>query len=131
MLRLLFFIFVVVSVIEIALFVWLAKVFSAWFVVIGIFLMGILGVFLAKYIGVGILVRARNELSQGRVPTDEIFDGIAVLISAVLLITPGFFTDLVGLLLLLPFVRIPLKVWAQQFISEKLRSGSVYFYRRF
>ncbi|MGM8215593.1 FxsA family protein [Bacillaceae bacterium W0354] len=131
MFRILFLLIVIVSAIEIALFVWLGNVFSVWFVLFGIILTGILGGYIAKHQGVGIFNRARYEMSHGRVPTEEIFDGIALLIGAVLLFTPGFLTDAIGFLLLIPYTRKPIKVWTQQIIKEKMKSGKIHVYRRY
>ncbi|MDP4161944.1 MAG: FxsA family protein, partial [Bacillota bacterium] len=51
------------------------------------------------------LRKAQEELRNGRMPGEAILDGICILIGGTLLITPGFVTDILGLLLLLPFTR--------------------------
>ena len=133
MLQVLFLLIVVFSVIEIAIFVWLGNVTSIWFVLIGIILTGVIGAFLAKWQGISTLNRARQEMAQRRMPKDEIFDGIAILIGAVLLFTPGFLTDLLGFLLLIPVTRKPFKVWAQAQLLSMIKKGSVkrfHIYRR-
>ncbi len=63
------------------------------------------GAWLAKRAGVSVLVRMRQQLEMGRVPAAELVDGFLVLLAGALLLTPGFLTDCVALLLLLPPVR--------------------------
>ena len=63
------------------------------------------GAWLAKRAGISVLVRIRQQLQMGRVPTAELVDGLLVLFAGALLLTPGFLTDCVALLLLLPPVR--------------------------
>lgn len=131
MARILFFLFILFSVIEIILFVLIGRVVDVWLILLFILLTSLLGIYLAKYQGIGIINRARQEMAHGRVPTEEMFDGIAIIIGAILLILPGFFTDFLGLLLLIPFTRIPIKIWLQQVIKEKVKNGNIYIYRRF
>ncbi|TKY91456.1 MAG: FxsA family protein, partial [Candidatus Methanomarinus sp.] len=78
-------------------------------------LTGIAGAALAKHQGLSVLRRIQTEMSFGQMPEDVIFDGVLVLIGAVLLITPGILTDTTGFLLLIPVTRKIfkkyLKVW--------------------
>ncbi|TFB25026.1 membrane protein FxsA [Filobacillus milosensis] len=131
MFRILFLLIVVISAVEIALFVWLGNVFNVWFVLFGIILTGITGAYLAKNQGLGTLSRAQYELGHGRAPTEEIIDGIAILVGAVLLFTPGFVTDAIGFLLLIPQTRKPAKVWLKKILSEMFRKGSIKVFRNY
>lgn len=63
------------------------------------------GAWLARRAGISVLMRMRQQLEAGRVPTAELIDGFLVLFAGALLLTPGFLTDCVALLLLLPPVR--------------------------
>ncbi|WP_188206403.1 FxsA family protein [Alkalibacillus aidingensis] len=130
MFRIIFLLIVIVSAIEIVLFIWLGNLFNVWFVLVGIILTGILGALLAKYQGLETLRRAQFELANGRAPREEIFDGIAILIGAIVLFTPGFLTDLFGFLLLIPSTRNPIKRWGQRMIYSLIKRGSVTVIRR-
>jgi len=70
---------------------------------------GILGGYLAKREGLLVWRRFQAKLAMGGLPGDEIFDGVIVLASGALLITPGVITDFVGLLGLLPPTRMLIK----------------------
>ena len=63
------------------------------------------GLWLVKHQGLGTLTRIRTELNAGRVPTASVVDGFLLLVAGVLLVIPGFVTDILGLTLLLPPVR--------------------------
>ena len=70
-----------------------------------VFLTAIIGVFLIKAQGFKTLLDAREKLQYGELPTEEFLTAIFLLISGICLVTPGFFTDSIGFLLLVPVVR--------------------------
>jgi UPF0716 protein FxsA len=74
--------------------------------------MSILGAALVKREGLGVLRRARQRMDMGVVPGKELVDGVLILLAGALLLTPGFLTDAVGLLLLLPPVRAAMRAYA-------------------
>lgn len=70
------------------------------------------GVWLAKRAGLGVIARMRRTQADGEVPSRELMDGALILLAAVLLVFPGFVTDAVGILLLTPPVRIGVRTLA-------------------
>ncbi len=131
--RFLFIILIILSALEIGVFIWLGNLFGGWFVVFGIILTGMLGIYLARRQGLEVLNRARSQMNYGQFPHDEIFDGICILIGAILLFLPGFITDALGILLLLPFTREPLKVKLKNFLAKLIQNGKIIYFnnRRF
>ena len=67
------------------------------------------GAALLRHQGLATLHRARHSLAEGRVPLTEVFDGMCLIIAGALLLTPGFVTDGVGLLLFVPGLRATLR----------------------
>lgn len=65
----------------------------------------VLGAMLLRIQGFGVMTRIRREVEAGRDPSGEVAKGVMVLLAGILLLIPGFFTDIVGLLLFLPPVR--------------------------
>jgi UPF0716 protein FxsA len=65
----------------------------------------VVGAWLAKREGLGVLRRMQRSLDAGRVPGTELVDGFLILLAGALMLTPGFLTDIVAILLLLPPVR--------------------------
>jgi UPF0716 protein FxsA len=72
-------------------------------------LVSVLGGWLVKREGLGVLRRVQVSLDAGRLPGPELVDGAMVLVAGILLISPGFVTDIAGLLLLLPPTRATLR----------------------
>ena len=70
-----------------------------------IFLTAIIGIYFAKMQGIKTLKSGMVNLYQNKIPVYEMMSGASIAIAALLLIIPGFFTDLVGFLLLIPFTR--------------------------
>jgi UPF0716 protein FxsA len=68
-------------------------------------LVSIVGAWLAKREGIGVIRRMQAALNAGRVPGTELVDGFLILFAAALMLTPGFLTDIVAIFLLLPPVR--------------------------
>jgi UPF0716 protein FxsA len=68
------------------------------------------GAWLAKHQGLGVWRAVRRRLEAGEVPGWEMLDGLLVLVAALMLVTPGFVTDALALLLLLPPVRAAVRV---------------------
>lgn len=91
-------------------------------------LTGIAGAALAKHQGLSVLQRIQTEMSLGQMPGDVIFDGVLVLIGAVLLITPGILTDTTGFLLLVPVTRELFKKYLKVWVNKKINSGDMVYY---
>ena len=84
-------------------------------------LFSLVGAWLAKQAGFGVLSRMREQVDRGILPGNEIVDGVLVLVAGILLLVPGFVTGVIGLVLLVP----PVRVGAREAVKRKLR-GRVY-----
>ncbi len=102
---LLFLAFVGVPILEIALFIQIGGAIGLGWTLALVVLTALAGTVLLRAQGLATLGRARTSLDRGALPVREVFDGACLLIGGALLLTPGFFTDSVGFLLLLPPVR--------------------------
>jgi UPF0716 protein FxsA len=100
--------FITVPLVEIALFIqvggWLGLVPTLVLIV----LTAVVGTAMIRHQGFAVLSRAQRQLDQGGVPVQEVFEGVCLVIAGALLLTPGFLTDAVGAVLLLPPVRAAL-----------------------
>jgi UPF0716 protein FxsA len=79
------------------------------------------GAWLAKREGLAAWQRFQRALTEGRVPTVEVADGAMILLAGALLLTPGFLTDVVGILLLLPPTRAMARRLAPRLAARRLR----------
>jgi UPF0716 protein FxsA len=106
--------FIVVPLVELAVIVqvgsWLGVVDTLGLLI----LISVLGAWLVKRQGVGLVRRVQADLAAGRVPGSALVDGALLLVAGVLLLVPGFVTDAFGLLLLLPPVRAGIRTWLRR-----------------
>ena len=100
-----FIFFIALPSLEIFLFIKIGGQVGALITVALIFLTAIVGVYFAKLQGIQTLKSGMVNLYQNKMPIYEIMSGASIAIAALLLIIPGFFTDLIGFLLLIPFTR--------------------------
>ena len=96
---------IIIPVIEIYLFIKIGSQIGAITTILLIFVTAIVGVYYAKYEGLNTLRSGFTQLSKNETPTYEIMSGAAIALSAMLLIIPGFATDLMGFLLIFPLSR--------------------------
>ncbi|HEX7096711.1 MAG TPA: FxsA family protein [Acidimicrobiales bacterium] len=82
-----------------------------------------IGAWLVKREGLQILLRVQNELARGRVPTKPLVDGALLLFAGALMLTPGFLSDIVGILLILPPTRAVVRNLAIRSFRGRIMSG--------
>jgi UPF0716 protein FxsA len=80
----------------------------------------LLGTVLLRREGAATYFKARDVLARGGIPSKELTDGFLILLGGALLLTPGFLTDIVGLVLIFPFTRAPLKQFFTTVIFARL-----------
>jgi len=97
--------FIIVPLVELAIFMALADTISIPVTIMIIIVTGALGAYLAKQQGARALGNFQKSLGSGQLPHVEATDGILILIAGAVLLTPGFLTDAVGFALMLPQVR--------------------------
>ena len=100
-----FLIFICLPALEIYLFIEVGGQIGALYTLALIFLTAMIGLYFAKYQGMRTLKTGMLNLYQNKMPIYEIMSGASIAVAALLLIIPGFFTDLIGFLLLIPFTR--------------------------
>jgi UPF0716 protein FxsA len=108
---LLFGLFLAVPLIEVVLFIQVGDAIGALWTVLACVATAAAGAFLVRRQGLATMASARQAMDMGRVPAVEAFDGICLVFAGALLLVPGFFTDAIGFLLLLPPFRHALRAW--------------------
>lgn len=97
--------FIGVPLVEIAVFIQVGGWIGLWSTLGLVILTAVVGTWQLRAQGLATLLRARDQVDRGALPTRELFDGACLLIAGALLLTPGFVTDAAGFLLFLPPVR--------------------------
>ncbi len=127
----LFPIFVVTTLLEIYVLASVGDAIGGFATVLLVIITALIGSTLLKHQGWSTLAKAQNIAANGQTPALEILEGVVILVSGVLLLTPGFITDTIGLLGLIPFSRTYfinriLQKNAQQFLNQQ---NTVFIYK--
>ena len=115
-----------VPIIEIYLLIKIGSQIGAITTILLIFTTAIVGVYYAKYEGINTLKSGFIQISKNEVPTYEMISGAAIALAAILLIIPGFATDVIGFLIIFPITR---KLIFSKFIT-KLKSNKNKYERK-
>ena len=119
----LFLAFTIIPIIEIFLLIEIGSIFGALTAVTLVILTGFLGAFLARMQGLQTFLRIQESLREGRMPSGELLDALLIVIAGLVLLTPGFLTDSVGFLLLIPATRNSIKYWLRRQIELRYMSN--------
>ena len=86
----------------------------------------IIGALLVRREGISVFRKAKNEITQGQMPEKQILDGFLILLGGVLMLTPGFFTDIIGFLLLFPPTRLLLRTVVIKRLNSRISNPNSY-----
>ncbi|MDB5506016.1 MAG: FxsA protein [Devosia sp.] len=111
--RLLFGIFTVIPIIEIVAFILVGQAIGFWPALLGILVTAVAGSLILRLQGRAVIADITSAMREGRLPARELGDAMLIGFAGVLLLTPGYFTDILGILLLIPPVRSMLYRWLQ------------------
>lgn len=123
MFKLLFILFLLVPLVEIFFLIQVGQVIGAGWTISLVVATAVIGAFLLRLQGFQTLHRAQRTMQQGQLPATEMLEGLCLLVSGALLLTPGFVTDTMGFLLLMPPVR-------QLMIAQMLKNSQFVFKTR-
>lgn len=112
--------FIFVPIIEIGLFIQVGGILGLWPTIALVLLTAFVGASLVRSQGLQTLLSVQNRLQQGELPAQQIFEGVMLAVAGVLLLTPGFMTDTLGMLVLLP---APRAVIAKYLMSKMVVKG--------
>ncbi|GAG96231.1 unnamed protein product [marine sediment metagenome] len=122
--------FVIVPVTELYILIEVGKKIGSLTTIGIIILTGIIGAYLVKGQGFMILKKIQNDLNEGIMPGDSLIQGAIILAGGILLLTPGFVTDIIGFIFLIPVSRRVVKKYLLKWLKGKIKEGNFY-YREF
>ncbi len=130
MFKVLFLLFIVIPIIEIAVLMQVGAILGVWPTIAIVIFTAWLGANNVKQQGIATIQSLQHKMAQGEQPSDEIVAGLLLLVAGVLLVTPGFVTDIFGLSLLVPQFRTMLinSVRRHILVSQFGASQSFSFY---
>jgi UPF0716 protein FxsA len=103
--RILFAVFLVVPLIEIACFILIGNAIGLWPTLAGVLITAVIGSLVLRHQGMAVMADMRQQMAQGRVPAKAMADTALIGAGGLMLLLPGYFSDLIGILLLLPPTR--------------------------
>ncbi len=127
MLLKLFLAFTLIPFVEIYLLIEVGTVIGPFSTLALVVLTGFAGAYLARMQGTQTMLRVRSSLQQGIMPTEDLVDALLIFVAGIVLLTPGFITDLAGLLVLLPATRIHIKRFVKDRFNKWIQNQDVHF----
>lgn len=115
--RILFLVFMVVPLIEIAFFVLIGNAIGLWPTLAGVLITAIVGSLVLRYQGMAVFNDIRGQISRGQIPGKALADAALIGAGGLMLLLPGYFSDLIGILLLLP----PTRAAIYAFLKSRIR----------
>ncbi|MEF3303811.1 FxsA family protein [Paenibacillus sp. GYB003] len=128
--RVLLLLFIVVPALELWTIIEVGQRIGGWQTFILIVLTGIVGAYLAKKEAAKVWAYAQRDMAAGMAPTLAILDGICIFAGGVFLVSPGFLTDVAGILLVLPVTRPLFRKLLVAWIQKRLSRGRPFFFFR-
>ncbi len=119
--------FVIVPVTELYILIEVGKKIGSLTTIGIIILTGIIGAYLVKSQGFMILRKIQNDLNEEIMPGDSLIQGAIILAGGILLLTPGFVTDILGFIFLIPVSRNIVKKYLLKWLKGKVKEGNFYF----
>jgi UPF0716 protein FxsA len=115
--------FILVPIVEVYLIIQVGQVIGPWWTIALLIGISVLGSYLIKREGRRAWQALQSAMASGRLPDRELLDGGLLLVGGTLLLTPGFVTDIVGLLFVLPFTRPAVRSVARRLIRRRVEAA--------
>ncbi|MFH1783135.1 MAG: FxsA family protein [Candidatus Omnitrophota bacterium] len=123
MLGYLILLFTILPIVELALLIKVGHLAGLGNTIAIVIITGVSGAYLAKAQGLATLIKIQEDINNGIMPTDKLFDGVIILCSGILLLTPGLITDVVGFLGLIPITRTLIKKIVKRKTEDMISKG--------
>ncbi|KRE51217.1 FxsA family protein [Paenibacillus sp. Soil522] len=117
-------VFIVVPIVELWGIFQVGSWIGGWNTFFILILMGLAGAYLARTEGRRVWGEAQQQMQAGQIPGQTLLDGLCVLAGGILLLMPGFISDIVGITLLIPASRIYYRQIMLQWIEKRMRNGN-------
>jgi UPF0716 protein FxsA len=121
----LFLLFTLIPVIELALLIKVGSYIGTFNTIAIVILTAVVGAYMVKMEGLGVMYRIQQNMHEGIFPAEELINGMMILLAGALLLTPGFFTDAIGFLMVFPLSRNYIKRIARRYIEKKMSTGEI------
>jgi UPF0716 protein FxsA len=114
--------FTAIPIIELSLLIKVGSYIGTLNTIILVLLTAVVGAYMVRLEGLGVLYRLQRSLLEGRFPADELISGLMILVAGAFLLTPGFFTDTLGFLMVLPASRNYIRRLIKGYFRKRISS---------
>ncbi|WP_195571865.1 FxsA family protein [Paenibacillus sp. 1001270B_150601_E10] len=121
----------IVPAIEIYGFILMSDWIGGWNTLFFVILSSLIGLIIVRHETTQVVRDAQSQMQSGQVPGRAFIDGICIFAGGVLLLSPGFFTDIVGFTLVFPLTRPVYRHFILKWIEKKMKDGKIITFRRF
>jgi len=125
----LFLLFTLIPVIELSLLIEIGSYIGILNTVIIVILTAIIGAYMVRMEGMGVMYRIQKNMQEGRFPGEELISGAMILVAGALLLTPGFFTDVIGFLMVIPVSRNYIGNLIRKYIEKNMSNNDIHINR--
>jgi UPF0716 protein FxsA len=125
----LFILFTLIPVIELALLIKIGSIIGLFNTIAIVIMTALIGAYMVKMEGIGVMYRIQQNMQEGIFPAEELINGMMILVAGALLLTPGFFTDVIGFLMVFPVSRNYIKKIAKSYMKRKMSTDELYIHR--
>ncbi len=129
MLHIIFIIFLLVPLVEIGIFILFGQTFGLWPTLLGVVLTALIGSFIIKKQGISLFSEIKEITAKGALPAKQLTEAMMIAIAGAFLLTPGYFTDSLGFLLLIPMIRALIyeKLKSRFFVESEIKIYDSYY----
>ncbi|WP_053374725.1 FxsA family protein [Paenibacillus sp. FJAT-27812] len=117
-------VFIVVPLVELIGIFTVGNWIGGWNTFFILIVMGLAGAYLARAEGRRVWVEAQRQMQAGQIPGQSILDGLCVLAGGLLLLMPGFISDIMGVTLLIPATRVFYRQMMLHWLEKRMRNGN-------
>ncbi len=130
MLLKLFLAFTLIPFLELYLLIKIGSHLGAFTTIFIVLATGFWGAYLAKLEGIKTMTKVRAVLNQGGLPAEEMLDAMLIFVAGIILLTPGFLTDIAGIIILIPKTRFYFKRWLRHKFDQWTSGNKTIIVRR-
>lgn len=125
----LFLLFTIIPVVELALLIKVGSYIGVMNTIAIVILTAVVGAYMVRLEGIGVMYRIQQNMQDGVFPAEEMINGVMILVAGALLLTPGFFTDAIGFLMVFPASRHVIKKFIRRSIDRRMSEGDIHINR--
>lgn len=120
----------IIPAVELFAFIYVAEAVGAPKTLLLMLFTSVIGMLMMRFEGKKVLQDSKLQMQEGKVPGRTMLDGLCIFFGGLLLILPGFITDIVGFSLVFPLTRPLYRAVLLKWIEKKMKNGSITYYRR-